>query len=366
MAKQRNYGIDLLRIITMLGVITLHILGHGGVLYNATNPIKFNAAWLLEIIAYPAVNCFLIISGFVGCKRILPSLKSVVMLYLTVLFYSVTICAFISFLYPQAVPTKEIFNAIMPITTNQYWFFTCYIGLLALTPIINSFVNNTDKKTLQKVGLIIFLVFSVYSSFSIHYSSPFKLNDGYSVLWFISLYTIGAIMNKTEFPKKIKNNKAIIAIIISLFITWLVKINAVNGASELLLKLNKSLVNYISPTIVLTSIMLVCIFTKINIKNEFIIKTISILSTSAFSVYLIHDNKYFRSNVIKNSFAAISNYHPIKLIISVLIVALSIFIVGIIIDKMKELLFKILHIEKIYDKLQQKIEKLKKKKIKDA
>lgn len=30
--SNRNYGIDFLRIVAMCGVITLHILGHGGVL----------------------------------------------------------------------------------------------------------------------------------------------------------------------------------------------------------------------------------------------------------------------------------------------------------------------------------------------
>lgn len=352
MNEQRNYGIDLLRIITMIGVVTLHILGHGGVLSNATNQNQFYTAWLLEIIAYPAVNCFLIISGFVGCKRVFPSFKSVAIQYLTVLFYSVTICATMSFLFPQAVPIREILNSLMPVTSNQYWFFTCYIGMLALTPIVNVFVNSANEETLKKVGITIFLVFSVYSAFSIHYGSSFKLNDGYSILWFISLYTLGAIINKTEFYKKISPRRAITVIISAIFITWIVKINTMNGAGEPLLKLNKSLLNYISPTIVITSIMLVCIFVKLNIKNKFIIQIISILSTSAFSVYLIHDNKYFRNNVIKNTFKVISNYHPIKLIFTVLAVALSIFIIGIIIDKMRVIIFKILHIEKICDTIQ--------------
>lgn len=32
--KERNYGIDLLRVISMIGVMALHVLGHGGVLAN--------------------------------------------------------------------------------------------------------------------------------------------------------------------------------------------------------------------------------------------------------------------------------------------------------------------------------------------
>lgn len=32
---KRNYGIDALRLISMLGVVALHVLGRGGVLANA-------------------------------------------------------------------------------------------------------------------------------------------------------------------------------------------------------------------------------------------------------------------------------------------------------------------------------------------
>ena len=38
--KERNYGIDLLRVISMIVVMALHVLRHGGVLANAKN---FNA-----------------------------------------------------------------------------------------------------------------------------------------------------------------------------------------------------------------------------------------------------------------------------------------------------------------------------------
>lgn len=33
--KERNYGIDLLRVISMIVVMALHVLRHGGVLANA-------------------------------------------------------------------------------------------------------------------------------------------------------------------------------------------------------------------------------------------------------------------------------------------------------------------------------------------
>lgn len=355
MNKSRNYGIDLLRIITMLGVVMLHTLGHGGVLSSAIRTRQFDTAWLMEVIGYPAVDCFVLISGFVGCKRILPSIKSVVTLYLTVLLYSVSICAILSHFYPDTVPTSEISGALLPVTTYQYWFFTCYIGMLVLSPLINGFVNHADKKTLYIVGIILFVVFAVYGAYARQHGDYFRLANGYSVIWFIPMYALGAIINKTEFYKKIPVYVALPVLALCFISSWLVKINSVGDmASEGIKNLSDLLINYVSPTMVLAAIMAVCLFAKINVKHRFLAGLITFFSSSAFSVYLIHDNNFFRDNIIVGAFKAVGGYSPLKLVLTVLVIALTIFVVCVFIDKVRVLLFKLLHIEKLCDLIQKK------------
>ena len=65
--EERNYGIDLLRIVSMMMVVLLHVLGQGGIL-DGSDPltVKSETAWLLEIGAYSAVNIYAMISGYVG------------------------------------------------------------------------------------------------------------------------------------------------------------------------------------------------------------------------------------------------------------------------------------------------------------
>ena len=66
----RNYGIDLLRIISMVMIQILHILGNGGILNASIGaPVRNNVAWFLEIASYCAVNCYALISGYVGYGR---------------------------------------------------------------------------------------------------------------------------------------------------------------------------------------------------------------------------------------------------------------------------------------------------------
>ena len=50
MAKERNWGVDMLRIMSMLMVCVLHVLCNGGVL-DAPAKLSgvYNSVWLLEI-----------------------------------------------------------------------------------------------------------------------------------------------------------------------------------------------------------------------------------------------------------------------------------------------------------------------------
>lgn len=87
--SERNYGIDLLRIVSMLMVVTLHILKRN-LLYNKDVEIfsmKYNILWILEIMSYCAVNCYALISGFVGVKSKF-KYSNILILWLQVVFYN--------------------------------------------------------------------------------------------------------------------------------------------------------------------------------------------------------------------------------------------------------------------------------------
>lgn len=48
---ERNYGIDLLRVISMIFVLILHCLGHGGILYNTElNSPQYKFVWFIEYV----------------------------------------------------------------------------------------------------------------------------------------------------------------------------------------------------------------------------------------------------------------------------------------------------------------------------
>ena len=55
----RNWGVDLLRILSMFMVVVLHVLGQGGILV-AQVPFDYGwvLCWTLESACFCAVNCF--------------------------------------------------------------------------------------------------------------------------------------------------------------------------------------------------------------------------------------------------------------------------------------------------------------------
>ena len=67
MREKRASNIELLRIIAMFFVVSLHYLGKGGTLlpYGDEN-FTFNTwfAWLIEAFAYVAVNVYVLIAGY--------------------------------------------------------------------------------------------------------------------------------------------------------------------------------------------------------------------------------------------------------------------------------------------------------------
>ena len=68
MTETKPYlGRDRLRMAAMFMVAVLHVLGAGGVLNSAT-PLSpdYVTAWLLETAAFCAVNCYALLSGYVG------------------------------------------------------------------------------------------------------------------------------------------------------------------------------------------------------------------------------------------------------------------------------------------------------------
>ena len=93
--NQRNSSIDLLRILSMMGIIGIHVLNNGGgANYSNANDLFSYSAYainLLRSLFYISVNVFAILSGYVYSGRKSVKYRRIIGLWGTVLFYSILI-----------------------------------------------------------------------------------------------------------------------------------------------------------------------------------------------------------------------------------------------------------------------------------
>lgn len=183
---------------------------------------------------------------------------------------------------------KELIRRALPITSNAYWYFSAYVPVLILAPWINKFLSKLNKKEATQLAATLFGTFSVFVLIAskIAPADAFSLGYGYSALWLLILYVIGAWMKKCDVISGIKTSAAWITLAVSVAITEILRLIGVGGISS-----------YTSPTIVINALALVIIFAKWSPKTV-ATKLIKFFAPAAFGVYLIHDNDHVRSFLI--------------------------------------------------------------------
>lgn len=214
--SHRNYGIDLLRIVSMLMIVFHHCFVHGNFLENMPSSLESNIILFVERICYVAVNLYALISGYVLINNKFTYLK-LVNLWLQVFFYS-AIIGIIFFAFSD-IGLGQLLFTFMPFISFQYWYFSAYVCLFLLVPFINKMLLSLNKRQHFILIVTLFLFFSVIPLCSfIFYSDFFNIENGYNPMLLIYLYIIGAYINRHDNSKNKKLNINIINLIVFLFV----------------------------------------------------------------------------------------------------------------------------------------------------
>ena len=329
---ERKEGVELLRIISMLMIIAIHILGKGG-LFDATQFGTWQNALvvILRSFVISSVNCYVLISGYFlvdkpfKCKRITRTI-------LIVFEYSI-ILSILCFSTKQASLTAgNVVYSLIPVPMQDtYWFATQYVSLLVLSPFLNRLIASLSKNQHKMLIVICFLLFSVIPSLTIIKKSFFS--TGNDIIWFCVLYSIAAYIRKYGVPSKtVRTCVMILGWVLTIAIYY-----GINGVSNILLgrviDFATSFFSYISPFVVMTSLGLFGLFLDIEIKNKFIRKNINIIGKHTFGVYLWHNHFLFREIIWALLVPAkwVDN-NPLIIFAFFVMSMVSIFVSGLIID----------------------------------
>ena len=344
----RNYGIDLLRIVSMIMVLILHILGQGGLLDSSkTSEANNYTAWFLEIASYGAVNIFGIISGYVGYKS---KHKYANILYLNIqitflLLISITIY---KLRYPSEVVLLDFQKASMPFAYYVIWYYRAYFCMFFFMPFMNMAI---DKITRNQGRLLVATIFIIFTCIPTFFNQDCYLSSyGYSAIWLMMLYLTGAYLSKFKINEEKKWWKLLLVYLICTIISFVWKIIPYG------FYFMNTLVNYTSPTIYLGAMALVLLFSKFKI-HKVPKAGIKFFSPLAFSVYIIHVSPYFWRKFMSYRFNSLGygSINPILFPFAIIGTAILLFICFALIDYVRLLLFKLCHVKQFCNFIEKKI-----------
>lgn len=315
--QTRKSEFELLKIILMLQVLTLHYLRRAleGTMVPGDN-INYYLIRIIESFCIVAVNTFIVITGYFSYKKEKIKISKVVNLFCILIFYNVCIYGISLITKITTFSTESLIEFVKTCATGGAWFVINYIVLYLLIPYINLVIKNINQKQFATLIIIIVLFFSIWPTLI---SSTTVRDGGYGITNFIMLYLIGAYISKYNKNKR-KAYVYLLVYVLMAIITYLISIN--------IIKIHVFAFAYNSIFNIIGAVSLFLVFSKLKISS----KIINAISKHIFGIYIIHVNSFIAVHIWKVLLNSDKYYASNWFIISWLLSISITFIVCLLID----------------------------------
>lgn len=343
--KTRNANFELLRIIAMLMVLSLHYMGKGGAL-GVIGGLTPNGvfAYVIEELCYVAVNVFILISGYFLVSANF-RMEKLIKLWLQIFFYSALIyLIFILFGNVDSLYKTKYFlgQALMPITHQEYWFLTSYFVLYLLSPFLGLLARKLKKEQLLTLCIVMLLFFSRVWKILLPQSDPID-DRGYGYIWFVTLFFIGCYI-RLYGKEDAKKWKYLIGyfVFVAINFSLMFGISFVSKITGRFEQFTFVFNEYNAPFTILASISLFLFFKNLRIEDGKTSKVICRISKSALAVYIIHEQFMLRG--LWTSFWHV-DYHFTKFyfLLHYIVCITAIFAICIGIETLRDRLFNVIY-----------------------
>ncbi len=268
--------------------------------------------------------------------------------------FGITLAAFLAF--PQKVTGKQLLSSLFPIASQTYWYFTAYILLLILQPFVNRFLRFESEKQLTRLAAVSVFFLSVFPLFTAHFevSEPFKATDpfmtlnGYSFLWLLFLYILGAWIKRIDLVNRMRPAVALVGMLLCGAVTWIVR-ELVPERFKLRL-----LVNYTSPTVLFMAVAYLVLFARMRVGRR-AAGAIAFFAPASFGAYLLHVHPLVWNKVLPRMFLWISK-EPVLMAAEVLGCAVVLLALFMLIEKLRLWLFRVLQIDRLVGMIGSKLD----------
>lgn len=348
--SERDSKLELLRIIAMMLIVSHHYVLHGFEFKNLNFNLNKLLLDFLILGGKIGVNLFVVISSYYLIDSKV-TLKKIIHLVLKVKIYAI-LFLLVFWSRGEIVTAKNIIYSLFPILYSLYWFISAYIIFYMISPILNITLKNIEKNSIKKLILVSVLIYSIFShgiGGKLFYSTIIWFSILYIIVYYIKVYIKIELINNSV----LKYTSIIIYILLFLSVLFF----------ESLEKYNMIFKNYstyfIAENSILSLIFSISIFLIFLKKNSFKSKFINYVANGTLGIYLVHENIFMRpflyNNILNNS-KYIDKEAGIFLLHSIISI-IFIFLFGLCIDKILNIIIKKYLSLKVVEKIEENIDK---------
>ncbi len=314
--NKRQANFELLRIVAMLMIISLHYLVKGG----AAVPFPFAAkespagvlAWLIEAFCIVAVNCYVLISGYF-CVESAWKPGRIVSLLGQVLFYSLLIPVILILTGVVSAGDLNVYDWIgflLPLGTEHYWFATAYLVLYLFAPFLSVGIQKMKKRDLQILLALLLAFFSLEKTIVPVYLATDRY--GYDFGWFLCLFVTAGYIRLYGIDWLEKRSHAVGLYAASCLWIWLLSLasNALSGKIDTFAHYADMPYTYNHLLCLVGAVSLFYVFKGLSIREGRAADVIRLLAPCTFGVYLLHEHilvryrwlEWLHADKVKESF----------------------------------------------------------------
>ena len=281
--KTRDSNIELLRILTICGVVMLHYNGNVAFSHVTQGSLNYYVLYLLEMLFICAVNLFVLISGYFLSAT--TQRRTIKIMELVIQVMVIGACKYLitALVTRSGISIKTMIGAAIP---NNY-FVTLYIALYLISPYINLVLNKLDQRQFGILLGLCFCLFAVWPtvldvimeatgrSFSGLYTTNTGGSQyGYSLINFILMYLIASYLRRFDVEQKCKGVYLAVGVTVCVGALFCWQLRFAPTARS-----------YANPFVIAVGSMIFLLFKRVSIRS----RLINTLAKASFTCFLLHD-----------------------------------------------------------------------------
>ena len=284
--KNRQAGMDRLRILSAWFVVCIHLFALLGDLSDSTGVSLLVNAFVYALV-FCAVNCFGLLSGWLGYREEGNSLrlKSLVLLWLQFVFYRVFFLLLPSL---AGIAEASLADVFLPITRRVNWYMTAYFEMMLLAPGLNLIVRHVSRGVNAVICLALLALTVVSTALrAVMDCDPFLLGEGYNWMWLAVLYFWGASLRKHGWFSGVPVKRLCLLLLASLLLTagWRWGMRSFFSPEGFPGNTEKIFYSYASPTIASAAVCLLLLHARLTGPGSSFMEK---ASSAALGVFLLH------------------------------------------------------------------------------